>query len=72
MSLWKLIAADVCLGAAALVGIALVTAPDYPTTTQGVIAWTLLVILTILSVLLLALLVVAVRRVMRRAADKTE
>jgi hypothetical protein len=41
MSLWKLIAADLCLGAAASLGIVLVTAPDHPTTAQGVIAWIL-------------------------------
>jgi len=69
MSLWKLIAADLCLGAAALFGIVLVTAPDHPTTTQGVIAWTLLAVLMILVVVPL---VVGVRRIMRRRAGHDE
>src|SRR5258707_7053857 len=72
MSLWRLIAADLCLGAAALFGIVLVTAPDHPTTTQGVIAWTLLVVLMILAVVLLVVVVVVVRRIMRRRADHAE
>ncbi len=69
MSLWKLIAAALCLGAAALFGIVLVTAPDHPTTTQGVIAWTLLAVLMILVVVPL---VVGVRRIIRRRAGHDE
>jgi flagellar biogenesis protein FliO len=72
MSFWKLIAADLCLGAAALFGIVLVTAPDHPTTTQGVIAWTMLVVVMILAVVLLVVLVVGVRRMMRRRAGHAE
>ncbi len=72
MSLWRLIVADLCLGAAALFGIVLVTAPDHPATTLGMIAWTLLVVLMMLAVVLLVVLVVGVRRMMRRMAGHAE
>jgi type II secretory pathway component PulF len=72
MSRWKLIAADLCLGAAALFGIVLATAPDHPTTTQGVIAWTLFLVLMILALVLLVILVIGVRRIMRRRAGHVE
>lgn len=72
MSLWKLIAADVCLGAAALFGLVLVTAPDHPTTTQGADAWTLFVVLIILAAALLVILVVGARRITRRRAGRFE
>ena len=52
--------------------IVLATARDHPTTTQGVIAWTLLVIVMILAVVLRVVLAVRIRRIMRRRAGHAE
>lgn len=68
VKLWTLMAVDLLLGVVAGFGILLVTAPDHPTTMQGVIAWTLFVVLVILAVALIALLVIAVRRLRQRKA----
>lgn len=65
MTLWKFVAADICLGVAAFFGLVVVTAPDHLTTTQAVIAWVLLVVLILLAIALLATLVVGVRRLAR-------
>jgi hypothetical protein len=65
VSLWKLVAADLLLGAVAFFGLVLVTAPDRLTTTQRVIAWSLFALLVILAFTLVVASVVGARRLMR-------
>jgi hypothetical protein len=60
-----LIAVDLALGVAVIVGILLVTAADRPTGTQGAIAWNLIAVLAMLTAALIAMVATGVRRARR-------